>query len=164
MASEDIERKFLVLKVPENVTLTPMDRTNNFDGIFNQSGVIPFRSEEGEVQILLITSRRGKRWVIPKGIVESELSPKESAQKEAFEEAGITGRIIDGTVGEYTYEKWGGTCTVQVFLLEVEKIFDEWPEDFFRIREWTSLEEASERVDEKELKKIIQAIPSYLEK
>jgi 8-oxo-dGTP pyrophosphatase MutT (NUDIX family) len=137
---------------------------NSFDWIYNQSGVIPFRREEGEVQILLITSRSRKRWVIPKGIIEPELSPQESAQKEAFEEAGITGKIINGTVGKYTYKKWGGTCTVQVYLLEVDEIFDDWPEAFFRTREWKSVKEASERVDEKELKKIIQAVPRYIEK
>ena len=132
--------------------------------MYNQSGVVPFRWGKDGVEILLITSRSGKRWVIPKGIVEPELSPQESAQKEAFEEAGITGNIINTTIGKYTYKKWGGTCTVQVFLLEVEKICDEWPEDFFRTREWISVKEASKRVDEEELKKIIQSIPTYIKK
>jgi 8-oxo-dGTP pyrophosphatase MutT (NUDIX family) len=132
--------------------------------MYNQSGVVPFRWGKDGVEILLITSRSGKRWVIPKGIVEPELSPQESAQMEAFEEAGITGKIINETIGTYTYKKWGGTCSVQVFLLEVEKIFDEWPEDFFRTREWISVKEASKRVDEEELKKIIQSIPTYIEK
>jgi 8-oxo-dGTP pyrophosphatase MutT (NUDIX family) len=137
---------------------------NSFDWMYNQSGVVPFRRSKDGLQILLITSRSGKRWVIPKGIIESELSAQESAQKEAFEEAGITGKIINGTIGGYTYKKWGGTCTVQVFLLEVEEILDDWPEAFLRTREWTSLEEATKRVDEKELKKIIRAIPTYIEK
>ena len=137
---------------------------NSFDWIYNQSGVIPFRREEGDVQILLITSRSRKRWVIPKGIVESEFSPQESAQKEAYEEAGITGKIINETIGKYTYKKWGGTCTVQVYLLEVDEILDDWPENYFRTREWMSVEEASKRVDEKKLKKIIQNIPTHIEK
>jgi 8-oxo-dGTP pyrophosphatase MutT (NUDIX family) len=139
-----------------------MDHTNNFDWMYNQSGVIPFRRIKDELQILLITSRSRKRWVIPKGIIEPELSPQESAQKEALEEAGITGKIINGALGTYSYKKWGGTCTVQVFLLEVEEIFDEWAEAYFRTREWISVEEASKRVDEKELKKLILAIPGNL--
>jgi 8-oxo-dGTP pyrophosphatase MutT (NUDIX family) len=137
---------------------------NNGDWIYNQSGVIPFRRERDGVRILLIKSRSRKRWVIPKGIVEPDLSPQESAQKEAYEEAGITGKIINGTIGKYAYKKWGGKCTVQVFLLEVEKIFEDWPEAFFRTREWTSVEEASKRVDENQLKKIILTIPAYIEK
>jgi 8-oxo-dGTP pyrophosphatase MutT (NUDIX family) len=139
-----------------------MDQTDNIDWIYNQSGVIPFKRTEGGVQILLITSRSRKRWVIPKGIIEPDLSPQESAQKEALEEAGISGNIINDSVGKYTYKKWGGTCTVQVFLLEVENIHDDWPEAYFRTREWISVEEASERVDEKELKKIIKTIPGYI--
>jgi 8-oxo-dGTP pyrophosphatase MutT (NUDIX family) len=141
-----------------------MDDTNSFDWIYNQSGVIPYRRAEDGIEILLIKSRSGKRWVIPKGIIEHELSPQESAQKEAYEEAGITGQIIKEMVGKYTYKKWGGTCTVQVYLLEVEKIFEEWPEDFFRTREWISVEEATKRVDEEELKKFIQAIHKHIKK
>ena len=140
-----------------------MDRMNNFDWMYNQSGAVPFRRGKDGVQILLITSRSRKRWVIPKGIIEPDLSPQESAQKEAFEEAGITGKIINKTLGKYAYKKWGGTCTVQVFLLEVEEILEDWPEAFFRTREWISVEEASKRVDENDLKKIIQAIPSCIE-
>ena len=74
-----------------------MDRMNNFDWMYNQSGVVPFKRSKDGLQVLLITSRSGKRWVIPKGIVESEFSPQESAQKEAYEEAGITGKIINET-------------------------------------------------------------------
>jgi 8-oxo-dGTP pyrophosphatase MutT (NUDIX family) len=130
--------------------------------IYNQSAVVPFRREDNDVQILLITSRRRKRWVIPKGIVEPDLTPQESAKQEAFEEAGISGRIIQEAIGEYTYDKWGGTCRVKVFLLEVENIFDDWPESFFRTREWLSLEEAIQRVDEEGLKDILRSIPKLI--
>jgi len=141
-----------------------MDRMNDSEWIYNQSGVVPFRKENNGVQILLITSRRSQRWVIPKGIVEPELSPQESAQREAYEEAGISGKISNGAIGEYTYDKWGGTCTVKVFLLKVEKIFDDWPEAHFRTREWMGMEEAVRRVDEQDLKDIIRTIPGYIKK
>jgi len=129
---------------------------NDTDWIYNQSGVVPFRSEKGKTQILLITSRSRKRWVIPKGIIEPDLSPQESAQKEAYEEAGVSGKICGEAVGTYTYDKWGGTCTVKVFLLEVEKTLEDWPESYFRTREWMSVEEAVKRVDETDLKEIIR--------
>ena len=129
---------------------------NDTDWIYNQSGVVPFRLEKGKVQILLVTSRSRKRWVIPKGIIEPDLSPQESAQKEAYEEAGVSGKICGEAVGTYTYNKWGGTCTVKVFLLEVEKTLEDWPESYFRTREWMSVEEAVKRVDEAELKEIIR--------
>jgi 8-oxo-dGTP pyrophosphatase MutT (NUDIX family) len=128
---------------------------NESDWIYNQSGVIPFRVERGNVQILLVTSRSGKRWIIPKGIIEHDLSPQESAQKEAYEEAGVSGKICGKSAGTYTYNKWGGTCTVKVFLLKVENILEDWPESYFRTREWMSVEEAAKRVDEDKLKDII---------
>ena len=53
-----------------------------------QSGVLPYRVEGGVMRVLLITSQGGRRWVIPKGIVEPGLSAVVSAAKEALEEAG----------------------------------------------------------------------------
>ena len=47
-----------------------------------------------------------------KGIKDPGLSPRESAAKEALEEAGIEGEIADAALGSYTCEKWGATCTV----------------------------------------------------
>ena len=82
---------------------------------YDQSGVIPYRVENGQIQLMVITSRGRKRWIIPKGVIEKDLSPAESAVKEAFEEAGIRGRVSEIPLGEYQYQKWGGTCTVQVF-------------------------------------------------
>jgi 8-oxo-dGTP pyrophosphatase MutT (NUDIX family) len=138
-----------------------MNQLDDTDWIFNQSGVIPFRLEKGKIEILLITSRRRKRWVIPKGIIEPDLTPQESAQKEAYEEAGISGKIYEEAIGQYTYNKWGGTCTVKVFLLEAEEIFDDWPECYFRTREWMSVEEAAKRVDEVKLKEIIRDLSKW---
>ena len=73
--------------------------------LYRQSGVIPFRTIDDELRVMLITSSGGKRWVIPKGVVERNLSPKESAVQEALEEAGITGRASEEPVGAYEYEK-----------------------------------------------------------
>jgi 8-oxo-dGTP pyrophosphatase MutT (NUDIX family) len=135
-----------------------MDQKNDIDWIYNQSGVIPFRLEKGKMLILLVTSRSGKRWVIPKGIIEPDLSPQESAQKEAYEEAGVSGEISGKSVGTYSYKKWGGTCTVKVFLLKVEKILEDWDESYLRTREWMSVEEAVKRIDEAKLKDIIRGL------
>jgi len=137
-----------------------MGQLNDTDWIYNQSGVIPFRLEQSKIQILLVTSRSGKRWVIPKGIIEPDLSPQESAQKEAYEEAGVSGKISGEAIGTYTYKKWGGTCTVTVFLFRVENTLEDWPESYFRTREWMSVEEAVKRVDEAELKEIFSSVKS----
>ncbi len=129
------------------------------DYYYTQSAVIPFRRHSGGLEILMITSRKKKRWVVPKGIVEPELSPWDSAAKEALEEAGIEGAVSQRSAGTYRYDKWGGTCTVDVFTMEVETIHDSWLEDF-RERQWVSLEEAVARVREEELKRILCSCPT----
>ena len=127
--------------------------------IYRQSAVLPYRFAAGRVEVLLITSRGGKRWVLPKGIVEPGMSALDSARKEAREEAGVEG-IAGGTpLGTYTYGKWGGTCTVDVYPLEVVEEFDDWPEAGTRRRRWFALRKATERVDEKALRGIIERLP-----
>ncbi len=130
--------------------------------MFNQSGAIPYRQVGGKLYLMLITSRRRKHWGIPKGIVEFALSAADSAAQEAFEEAGVLGVVHPDSVGEYTYRKWGGVCRVKIFLMRVENQQDEWPEDFFRERQWLTVEEAAERVEQRELKKLIQKVPEFL--
>jgi len=125
---------------------------------YRQSAVIPLRLHAGAVDVLLITSRSGKRWVVPKGVVEPGMSPAESAANEAWEEAGIRGRLGTGSLGSYQYQKWGGTCTVEVFVLEVERLEDTWPEQDMRQRRWVSADEAAELVREEDLAAMIRAL------
>ena len=53
--------------------------------IYRQSAVLPYRMRDGDPEVLLISSRKGTRWVLPKGIVEPGLTPPESAAKESRE-------------------------------------------------------------------------------
>ncbi len=131
------------------------------DYYYTQSAVVPFRRRRGELEILMITSRKKKRWVLPKGVVEPDLSPWASAAKEALEEAGIEGKVSRRSVGNYRYEKWGGTCTVDVFPMAVGKIHESWLESF-RERRWLSLGEAVARVREGELRRILRSLPDLL--
>lgn len=88
--------------------------------------------------------------------MEPHLSAASSAEKEAVEEAGILGSVNPKSIGSYTYEKWGDTCTVEVFLMDVETVLGEWPEDI-RTREWLQLPAAVRRVDEPRLKQLLIA-------
>ena len=126
------------------------------DWYYTQSAVIPYRRRAGEIEVLLITSRKRKRWVLPKGIVEPKLSAAASAAKEALEEAGIRGHVAAEAVGRYEYRKWGGTCAVEVFTMEVAEVLDRWPEGF-RDRQWLAPREAAARVREPELGRLILA-------
>ena len=131
------------------------------DYFFVQSAVIPYRKHNGDIEILLITSRKKRRWVIPKGVKEPELSAPTSAAQEALEEAGIEGQVSEHPIGRYEYKKWGGTCRVEVFTMRVEKVHDDWLENY-RDREWVSLEQAASRVNEKQLKKMLRSMPDFL--
>lgn len=130
---------------------------------YDQSAVVPFVLKDGALEILLITNRSGKRWVIPKGLVEDDLTAQQSAVREAYEEAGIKGKVYKKSIGEYQYRKWLGICNVEVFLFEVHDELEEWPEDHFRERAWLSVDEAAKLVDEKALKKIIRRVPELID-
>ncbi len=132
------------------------------DFYYIQSAVIPYRYEHDRLEVLMITSRKKKRWVIPKGIIEPELSAAESAAKEALEEAGLEGQVSTIPIGAYNYDKWGGTCTVKVFAMSVQKMLTDW-EESFRDREWVDLETAIARVEENRLKEILNELPSFID-
>lgn len=129
---------------------------------YNQSAVIPYKINNGELYVLLITSRKKKKWIIPKGIIEIGMKPGDSAIKEAMEEAGVVGIVDDEAIGEYGYDKWGGNCKVKVFPMKVKKELNKWPEDNFRIRKWFLLTEAAQKVDREDLAEIITNLKTYL--
>lgn len=127
------------------------------DSWYRQSGVVPLRLVGGRPRVLLVTSNGGKRWIVPKGIVEEGLSPARSAAKEAWEEAGVRGIISRRMIGRYETEKWGGVCTVRVYLLAVTEVARVWPEAHVRRRRWLSPERAAALVAEPGLKALVLA-------
>ncbi len=126
-----------------------------------QFAALPFKtSKKGKLQILLITSRETKRWVLPKGWPMKELSGEEAAAQEAFEEAGIKGNVSKRLAGIYHYSKLRVTkepipCVVKVFPLEVTEILEDWPEKNERTRKWFSVRDAVHAVNEPELKALL---------
>jgi 8-oxo-dGTP pyrophosphatase MutT (NUDIX family) len=118
-----------------------------------QCAALPFSWDEGELRILLVTSRETHRWVLPKGWREKRLSPHALAAKEAFEEAGVVGEVQRRPIGRYDYLKRGPRdrvtpCSVRVFPLRVERLLDDWPERRQRQRRWFSPAEAALAVEE----------------
>jgi 8-oxo-dGTP pyrophosphatase MutT (NUDIX family) len=96
--------------------------------IIQQAGVIPFLFDR-ELKILLITSKMfPNRWVLPKGHIEKDHSPRDTALREALEEAGINGKISEFPVGEYDYHKFDRSYHVLMYMLEITEKLDEWPE------------------------------------
>lgn len=127
--------------------------------IIFQSAVVPYRIRDGQVEVLLITSLQTRRWIVPKGHLEPGMSVQESAAQEAYEEAGVKGAVRDRAIGTYDYikadEKISVIRRVDVFPMEVSRILDDWPEKTMRQRQWMTLEDAADAVDEPGLKKII---------
>lgn len=120
-----------------------------------QSATIPFRFNGGELEILLVTRSSGKGWTIPKGIIEEPLSPCQSAEEEAWEEAGIRGLVCPEPMGRYHYQKWGGMCHVQVFAMRADTLAERWPEDRVRERKWVRLEQAVSMIGRRNLKAVL---------
>lgn len=115
------------------------------------------RRELGILEVLLVTSRESGRWIIPKGWPIQGKKPHEVAAIEAFEEAGVRGKVKKKPFGYFTYLKVTGDgqrvpCCVQVHLLNVEQQSDVFREKGQRIVEWVSCVEAAGRVREPELK------------
>lgn len=126
-----------------------------------QCAALPFRmGKKGQPEIMLITSRETKRWIIPKGWPMKGKSDPEAAQQEAFEEAGIKGKIGTRKIGSYHYLKLRSDrdpvlCEVSVFPLKVKDEAKKWPEKDERCRQWFSFTEAADLVDEDGLKKLL---------
>jgi len=106
-------------------------------------------------RICLVTTRSGKRWIIPKGHRASGDSSCKTARLEAWEEAGIAGPLYHEPVGAYSYERSGKTYHVTVHVMRVAKIFDRWPEQKKRKRRWLPLRNACRRIDHPKLRKLI---------
>ena len=129
--------------------------------LYKQVAVLPYRKHGRGVDVLLITSRETKRWVIPKGWPMEGKNDCDAAATEAFEEAGVEGHVGQKSVGTYHYvkrKKSGNLdCEVTVYLLDVTHLTRAWPEKHERRRKWFSAKQATKRVDEAGLQAIIAA-------
>jgi 8-oxo-dGTP pyrophosphatase MutT (NUDIX family) len=123
----------------------------------SQFAALPWRRDAaGGVEVLLITSRETHRWVIPKGWPIKGKSSAKSAAQEAFEEAGVQGKVSKRPVGSYGYDKRLKSGRLQhvrvaVFALCVETEADAYLECGQREKLWVPPPEAAQRVDEPEL-------------
>lgn len=126
-----------------------------------QFAALCYRNNKGKVEILLVTGRRSGRWILPKGWPMDGQTPAAAAETEAFEEAGVTGKMKNTCVGLYSYIK-GKTrgdnlpCVVAVFPLKVKTMQNDYPERAQRKRKWFSQAKAAARVSEKELAQLIR--------
>lgn len=128
-----------------------------------QYGALPYRSNGARTEVMLVTSRETRRWIIPKGWPHKGRTPHRSAAREAYEEAGVVGRVRRDPLGSFSYEKRLRTgsivvCNVQVFALEVQRQRRKWPERRVREIKWLSPGQAARAVREPMLAKIIRRL------
>lgn len=121
-------------------------------GLVRQAAAIAVRGR----QVCLVTSRNGKRLVIPKGCLEPGKTAGEIALLEAWEEAGLVGLLQPDPLGSYLYEKDGRDHHVLVYLLQVTQSADSWPEASWRERSWMTFKQAQLRVEELGLRELIR--------
>ncbi|MDR3439470.1 NUDIX hydrolase [Telmatospirillum sp.] len=133
---------------------------------FRQYAALPYRVKDGELQVILVTTRETHRWIIPKGWPEPNLKGYEVAAQEAFEEAGVTGDVAKKSVGSFLYVKridaeTRKLCKVTVFPLLVREVLDDWPEKSQRQREWMTPAQAAMLVGEAELIQLLLDLTDY---
>ncbi|MGN7867579.1 NUDIX domain protein [Paracoccus haematequi] len=114
--------------------------------------------------VVLITSRGTGRWVIPKGWPMEGKSLPAAAATEAWEEAGVEGRVQDAELGRYRYDKeqdrgFSVPIEVRVFLLEADRQRADFPEAKQRKRRWFAPADAARLVAERGLREILLALP-----
>ena len=134
-----------------------------------QYGALPYRfTAEAALEILLVTTRQTRRWIIPKGWPIKSLRPPKSAAREAFEEAGVTGRIGMKPVGTFSYDKAldeagvQATCEVKIYPLLVKRQLEVFPESEQRMLQWVDPAKAMIMIKEPGLRKLVTAFAKRL--
>lgn len=129
-------------------------------GVRTQFAALPWRMDGEKLRFCLVTSRTNRRWIIPKGWPIDGLTPAASAEHEAWEEAGLKGKIDDRCIGVFSYvkplDRTLAPCLAMVFPLRVKKVAGRWPEAGERRRRWVSRKKALKLVDAPELARIIE--------
>ncbi len=137
--------------------------TLSSEELYSQSAALPYFIDSEGVKVVLITSRKRHRWIIPKGDIEADMTAWDSAAKEAWEEAGVEGVIAAEILGTYQHQKWDSICTVQVFPLVVTQLHPKWLEDQERKRRVVTMAKAIKLVEMESLRQILGKLEVWLQ-
>jgi len=148
-ATEKKKRRQLPLKLREG------GKTD----VRTQFAALCYRYSDDKLEICMVTSRKSKRWILPKGWPMHKQTPAQAAATEAWEEAGVTGKAIDHCLGAYSYVKPLSDnptpVVVMVYPLHVADIAAKWPEMKQRKRKWVPQRKAAKKLQEPELRRIV---------
>ena len=124
-----------------------------------QYGALPYRRGKS-IELLLITSRKAGRWIIPKGWPIDGSSPSTPPPERPMRKRGSAAssakrRSACTSTGSGRRRGRRVSCRVKVFPLRVKRQRRKWPERHQRKTKWVSLREAVSLVAEKELRALI---------
>src|SRR5215468_6739214 len=114
-----------------------------------QVAAVCYRLGKRGIEFLLVRTRGG-RWTFPKGSAESGLSHAQAAALEAFEEAGVHGRIEEAAFARYVRIKNGGRRSpnieviINAHLCEVMRLAK--PQEEKRQPTWYSADKAKRKL------------------
>ena len=111
--------------------------------LYRQAAVIPFRIRDERVEIALVTTLSGKRWVVPKGSLDEGERSRDAAIRETEEEAGLIGDVERKPLGRYHFTRANERYVVEVYLMRVTLVLDHWLEASVRRRRWIAVDKAA---------------------
>ncbi|GAA0546137.1 8-oxo-dGTP pyrophosphatase MutT (NUDIX family) [Rhizomicrobium palustre] len=116
------------------------------------------------MEVLLITSRETKRWIIPKGNIGKGKTALQAAEQEAWEETGVRGHFhSDVPLGFYMYfkvrEDHSQTpMSVEVYMLHAESQAKKWPEKGERKLRWLPVADAIKKIEEPGVEPLLKRV------
>ena len=120
----------------------------------NHVAAICYRLQDNQVHFLLVRTRAG-RWTFPKGRVEGDPNRAAAAAREAYEEAGVFGRVESRPFSQYLHSKQAALHDdehiVDAHLCEVVSMVS--PEEVHRDPTWFDAEKAKRRLCENRKRK-----------
>ena len=111
--------------------------------LYRQASVVPFRIRDERVEIALVTTPGGNRWILPKGSLDEGEQWRDAAIRETEEEAGLLGELAPRRLGRYEFTRSKERYVVEVFLMRVTVVLDDWLEANERKRRWIAIDKAA---------------------
>jgi 8-oxo-dGTP pyrophosphatase MutT (NUDIX family) len=128
---------------------------------------LPFRRSHGRWEVLLVTTRRSGRWIVPKGRPVKGCTPARTAKIEALEEAGVTGAVSRKSIGAFEMKsRFAGpkakASRIELFPLSVRRQHESWLEEGQRSRRWMTIRQAVNTVHPEGLGELLAAFGQEL--
>jgi len=129
--------------------------------LYRQAAVIPFRIRDERVEIALVTTLSGKRWIVPKGSLDDGEQSRDAAIRETEEEAGLIGDLERQPLGRYHFTRSKEKYVVDVYLMRVTVVLDHWLEAGVRKRRWMAIDKAAALVGT-ELQRFVHSVERFV--